>query len=44
MEKGSFGSMCLGFFGLLFIISIVLLPLGLLMFDKWLDIESKGDK
>lgn len=43
MKKGSFGSMCLGFFGFLFIFSIVLLPLGLPMFNKWLDIESKGE-
>ena len=43
MKKGSFGSMCLGFFGLLFMISIIFLPVGIILFEKWLDIESKGE-
>lgn len=40
MKKGSLGSMLLGLISLYLIISIIFMPLGVILFKKWLDLEG----
>lgn len=42
MKKGSLGSMLLGVISLILIVSFIFMPLGFILFEKWLDLESKG--